>query len=184
MKLVGIKFKSIAFRWLVNTYLLVVAVVVLVAVSVSVIYGSLCIERVKSLGDDYSYEFTALETATADNFEDMAFALVDSFAYKTKLEVQIIDVGGRVLISTTAFQNDSEEMPDYQTAMSSENGSATFRGENSGGEHIRQPHPADGSGIRPAAETLERERILPVGIAVRWNVHEPCRLQLPGKLGQ
>lgn len=136
MKLVGIKFKSIAFRWLINTYLIVVAVVALVAVSVSVIYGSLCIERVKSLGDDYSYEFTALEAATADNFEDMAFALADSFAYKTKLEVQIIDAGGRVLISTTAFQNAGEEMPDYQMAIASSEGKATFRGENSGGEDI------------------------------------------------
>lgn len=136
MKPVGIKFKSIAFRWLVNTYLLVVAVVALVAVIVSVIYGSLCIERVKSLGDDYSYDFTALETATADNFEDMAFALVDGFSHKTKLEVQIIDDGGRVLISTTAFQNYGEKMPDYESALASNKGTATFRGENSAGEDI------------------------------------------------
>lgn len=136
MKLVGIKFKSIAFRWLINTYLLVVAVVVLVAVIVSVIYGSLCVERVKSLGDDYSYEFTALETATAENFEDMAFALVDSFPFKTKLEVQVIDNNGRVLVSTTAFQNNGEKMIDYENACVSANGTGIYRGKNIGGERI------------------------------------------------
>ena len=136
MKLVGIKFKSIAFRWLINTYLLVVAVVVLVGVTVSVIYGSLCLERVKSLGDDYSYEFTALETATAENFEDMAFALVDRFEYKTKLEVQVIDNNGRVLVSTTAFQNNDQKMTDYENALSSGDGVGIYRGKNIGGEQI------------------------------------------------
>lgn len=136
MKLVGIKFKSIAFRWLVNTYLLVVVVVALVAVIVSIIYGSLCVERVKSLGDDYSYEFTALETATSDNFEDMAFTLVDDFEYKTKLEVQVIDENGVVLVSTTAFQNNGERMVDYESAMASNNGVGIYRGKNTGGEDI------------------------------------------------
>ncbi len=136
MKLMGIKFKSIAFRWLINTFLLVVAVVVLVGVIVSAVYGSLCIERVRSLCEDYSYEFSALKNATPETFEDVAFALTDSFAHKTKLEVQVLDSGGRMLVSTTAFQTYGEKMPDYESAKTSKDGIATFRGENSDGESV------------------------------------------------
>ena len=136
MKLKGIKFKSIAFRWLINTFLLVVAVVILVGVIVSAIYSSLCVERVRSLCDDYSYEFSALKNTTSETFEDMAFALVDSFAYKTKLEVQVLDNNGRILVSTTAFQTYGETPIDYENAKTAKDGVATFRGENSGGESI------------------------------------------------
>ena len=136
MKLIGIKFKSIAFRWLVNTFLLLIAVVVLVSIIVSVIYSSLCIERVRSLCDDYSYEFSSLKTATAETFEDMAFALTDGFAHKNKLEVQILDSSGRILVSTTAFQNYGEKMVDYENALLSDQGTATYRGKNSGGENV------------------------------------------------
>lgn len=136
MKLKGIKFNSIAFRWLVNTFLLVVAVVILVSIIVSAIYSSLCVERVRSLCDDYSYEFSALKNTTSETFEDMAFALVDSFAYKTKLEVQVLDNNGRILVSTTAFQTYGETPTDYENAKNSKYGVATFRGKNSGGESI------------------------------------------------
>jgi len=131
-----IKFKSIAFRWLINIFLIVVAVVVLVSVIISVIYGSLCVERVRAIGDDYSYEFSALKTATAETFEDMAVTLTDSYQYKTKLEVQVIDTNGRVLVSTTAFQPHGEEMPDYQSALNSSDGVGVYRGKNSGGESV------------------------------------------------
>ena len=136
MKKLEIKFKSIAFRWLVNIFLIVVAVVVLVSVIISVIYGSLCVERVRSIGDDYAYEFSALKTATAETFEDMAVALTDSYQYKNKLEVQVIDSTGRVLVSTTAFQPYGEEIPDFKTAMASADGVGVYRGKNSGGEAV------------------------------------------------
>ncbi|MBR4072317.1 MAG: HAMP domain-containing histidine kinase [Clostridia bacterium] len=136
MKKLEIKFKSIAFRWLVNIYLLIVALVVLVSIIVSVIYVSLCVERVRSLGDDYAYEFSALKTATSDTFEDMAVTLTDSFQHKTKIEVQVIDTEGIILVSTTAFQPQGEPMVDYQNAITSSKGIATYRGKNSGGEAI------------------------------------------------
>lgn len=136
MKLPEIKIKSIAFRWLINIFLLVVALVVLVSVTVSIIYSSLCVERVRSLGDDYAYEFSALKSATPENFEDMAVSLTDSFQYKTKLEIQVIDSAGKVLVTTTAFQPEGEKMADYQNALSSSDGVAVYRGKNSGGESI------------------------------------------------
>lgn len=135
----GIKrlhFKSVAKRWFVEVFVIIALIVLVIAVSLSAFFATMYFDRVQSSAADYAYEFQALTSATSDNFYDVAVGLSDSFMYKDKIEVQIINNQGRVIISTSGFQPTQTEMPDYISAMQSASGTSVWRGKNLGGEKI------------------------------------------------
>jgi signal transduction histidine kinase len=72
--------------------------------------------------------------ATFD-FEAHAREFVENFEDKEKMEVQIIDSSGNVLVSSTGFAVTAGTMPDYETALKSD-ASAVWNGKNSSGENI------------------------------------------------
>lgn len=107
-----------------------------IAVLLSVFLSAVYIDRVKSLGNDYVYDFTALETTDKNSFEDVALSVSDSFQYKNKIEVQVINSSKKVFLSTTGFLPEEETMPDFERALDSADKTAAFTGKNSGGEKI------------------------------------------------
>ncbi len=113
---IDINFKSITTRWFINVFLIVAVFVTVAAVAFSIIFHSLYYERVESLANDYAYEFYALEGGTKQSFKDSAIAIAGSFHYKTKIEVQVIDEKGEVMVSTTGFESSESEMPDFLKA--------------------------------------------------------------------
>ncbi|MBQ1279050.1 MAG: HAMP domain-containing histidine kinase [Clostridia bacterium] len=131
-----VKFKSIVIRWFFQVFLIVAAVIVVAAIALSAFFITFHLSRVRDLAIDYSYEFSNLSAADLSTFEDAAVSLSDAFAHKNKIEVQVIDKEGNVVVSTTGFQTSRDVMTDYESAISSDSGSAVWRGENSGGEKI------------------------------------------------
>lgn len=131
-----VKFKSIVVRWFFQVFVIVAAVIVVAAIALSVFLSSFYLSRVRDLAADYSYEFSNLSVADINTFEDAAVSLSDSFLYKNKIEVQVLDKSGNIIVSTTGFQMSRDVMTDYDTAIASQSGSAVWRGRNSGGEQI------------------------------------------------
>ncbi|MBQ8203954.1 MAG: HAMP domain-containing histidine kinase [Clostridia bacterium] len=131
-----IRFKSIAVRWFINVFAMVVATVVIAIVAFSVFFATVYIERIETLAEDYTFEFETLSSTNTESFEDAAVNLSGDFEYKSKVEVQVIDNKGKVLVSTTGFQPTDERMPDYEKALYANSGAATYRGKNSAGESI------------------------------------------------
>ena len=131
-----VKFKSIVIRWFFQVFLIVATVIVVAALALSAFFITFHLSRVRDLAIDYSYEFSNLSAADLSTFEDAAVSLSDAFAHKNKIEVQVIDKEGNVVVSTTGFQTSRDVMTDYENAISSDSGSAVWRGENSGGEKI------------------------------------------------
>ena len=130
-----IKFKSIAMRWFVNIFLVVALVICTVAVAFSVVFFNIYTERMEDLASDYAYEFYSLSGTNKVSFKDSAITLAGEFKYKNKVEVQVLDTKGQVIVSTTGFRSEEESLPDYVKAK--ENGGyAVVRSENSGGEQI------------------------------------------------
>lgn len=111
-----IKFKSIAVRWFFNIFLIVAIVVSSMAVAFSVLFSSIYTERIQSLANDYAYEFAALSGANTLTFKDNAIEIAGEFEYKNKIEVQVIDRFGEVIVSTSGFQTATDSMPDYEKA--------------------------------------------------------------------
>ena len=131
-----VQFKSIVIRWFFQVFLIVATVIVVAALALSAFFITFHLSRVRDLAIDYSYEFSNLSAADLSTFEDAAVSLSDAFAHKNKIEVQVIDKEGNVVVSTTGFQTSRDVMTDYENAISSDSGSAVWRGENSGGEKI------------------------------------------------
>ena len=129
-----IHFKSVAMRWLVEVFLIVFAAVAVFAVALSLFLRSLYLERVRSIAEEYSYEFRALESAGIDSFSDTAMQLTDAFPHKNKIEVQILDASGFASLSTTGFEPTSGRPPEFSEACA--NGYADYTGKNEAGERI------------------------------------------------
>ena len=114
-----IKFKSIAARWFINIFIVVAAVVTAAAVALSVLFASIYTERIEVLAGDYAYEFSALNGTDKISFYDTAINIAGEFEYKNKIEVQVLDKDGNLVLSTTGFQTSTDKMPDYYEAIKS-----------------------------------------------------------------
>ncbi len=130
-----IKFKSITVKWFFNIFLVIAVVICTAAVGFSVLYNALYTSQMQSLGDDYAYEFKSLEAANSKTFNDSAIALVESFAFKDKVAVQVTDKNGRVVATTTGYPTEVEDIPEYKLVINSGR-SQSFRGRTADGEAI------------------------------------------------
>ncbi len=130
-----IKFKSIAVRWFFNIFLVVALVITAVAIAFSIIFSSIYLERIETLANDYAYEFSALSSANRQSFNDTAINLAGEFEYKNKLEVQVIDHTGNMVVSTSGFQQQIEALPDYETARKTKQ-TASVKTRTQSGEQI------------------------------------------------
>lgn len=135
MKL-NIHFKSVAMRWFFEVFLIVLLVVTVFSVALSIFLRSLYIERVQALAEEYAFEFRALEATNYDSFSDTAIQLTDAFAYKDRIEIQILDSNGNVRISTTGFEPAGNKPKEFDEAFAAEDGIANFTGKTASGEKV------------------------------------------------
>ena len=112
-----LKFKSITTRWFLNIFALVAIFVTIAAIAFSILFNSIYTERVEVMANDLSYEFYSLSAANTSNFKDSAITLAGEFPYKTKLEIQVMDHNGDIVVSTSGFQANDTAMPDYVKAV-------------------------------------------------------------------
>lgn len=130
-----IKFKSIGARWFLNIFLIVASVVTVAAVAFSALFSAISTERMQVLASDCAYEFQALSGTDRHTFKDTAIEIAGGFSFKNKIEVQVIDHNDEIIVSTSGFQYENENMPDYQKAK--QNGqSAIMRSKTADGEPI------------------------------------------------
>lgn len=132
----NLHFKSIAMRWLFKVYLIIALAVIAIAIILSTLFSTLIFNTVQSQATDYAQGFENLSSADKNSFYDLAINLSDEFEYKNKIEVQIIDTTGRVIVSTTGFQPSDDVSGEYARALAASSGIALYRGKNSGGEQI------------------------------------------------
>ena len=113
-------FKGITKRWVLNTLLVVVVVVLFVVFCLSYAVRIYYYHSVSQTLSAESAEFASvLEDYTSDSstFASTARIYVENFDEKEKMEVTAIDARGRIIITSTGFTPDStEQMPDYQKA--------------------------------------------------------------------
>lgn len=130
-----IKFKSITLKWFLNIFLVIAVVICTAAVGFSVLYNALYTSQMQSLGDDYAYEFKSLESANYKTFNDSAIAMVEGFAFKDKVAVQVTDQNGKVVAATTGFPTEIQDIPEYNSVINT--GKAqSFKGKTADGESI------------------------------------------------
>ncbi len=111
-----LNFKSITTRWFINVFAIVAVFVTIAAIAFSILFYSIYSERIEVVANDYASEFNALSAANRTSFKDSAIDMAGQFPYKTKIEVQVIDHNGNVIVSTTGFQSEKTDMPDFYKA--------------------------------------------------------------------
>ncbi|HBE15955.1 MAG TPA: hypothetical protein DCY72_06920, partial [Ruminococcaceae bacterium] len=117
-------FKGISRRWLINTFGVVSAIVVLLIICVSVAVHSTCYSTVEKELINRTQKLNNLFPdgicESAETFEERASAYATDFTDKDEMEVQILNASGRVITTSAGFGADSENIPDYTQAQSSD----------------------------------------------------------------
>ena len=126
--------KGITKRWLFNVFIVVVAVVVTVEILICLLVSSHYTNNVQKAANEMCTGYNSLSTCNESDYMNMAREYIEKFQYKDKLEIDIIDSNGRVIITSTGFTEYNEEMPDYSAALSSPDGYAEYSGTLSTGE--------------------------------------------------
>ena len=133
-------FKGITKRWLLNTFGVVLAIIVLLVVCLGISVRSLCYSTVESALTDRSEDLNAIfedDTGTSEeDFLEKAAQYASDFAYKDQMEVEVINSSGRVVLTSTGFSPEDEDMPDFAQAMSLSSSFVSRTGKLSSGEKV------------------------------------------------
>ncbi len=135
--------KGITKRWATNT-LLITALILLVLVAACVMFfTSYYRNYVVNYLSGYANEtvityFTPYVDGDEVVFAQKAKEFTDSFADKSRIEVQVIDKTGNVLVSSSGFESDEQikTMGDVKDAQKTNTGVCKWFGYNRNGEHI------------------------------------------------
>lgn len=127
--------KSISSHWFFNVFLVMASVVAIFLVMLCLIIQSRYYNSVYQTAKGYCNGLSLLATCDAVEYPTVAKQYVEQFEYKDKLEIQIIDSNGNVIITSNGFEPAAEDMPDYKQAVATGNPSKWI-GKNSGGEKV------------------------------------------------
>lgn len=131
-----VKFKSVAFKWITNVFLVMLITVIVLEILLCVFIRSYYINKAQSIAEEYAGVFiTPLADCPPAEYQSMARRYCEEFEHKDKIEVQILDNSGKVMFSTTGFTPNESEMPDYALAQSGEEINYWY-GENAVGEYV------------------------------------------------
>ncbi len=135
--------KGITKRWATNT-LLITALVLLVMVTACILF---VVEYYRNYVSNYlsgyanesvTTYFTPYIDGSDDVFKQKAMEYADSFSDKSRVEVQVVDKYGYVVVSTSGFGSNEIliDMEDVKDAIKSDTGICKWFGFNNNGEHI------------------------------------------------
>ncbi len=134
-------FKGITKRWVLNTLLVVIVVVLFVVFCLSYAVRIYYYNSVSQTLSAESAEFASvLEDYTSDSsaFASTARIYVENFDGKEKMEITAIDARGNIIITSTGFTPDStEQMPDYQKATAENLSFYEWTGKLSSNENVK-----------------------------------------------
>lgn len=134
------KIQGITLRWIINI-LGVIAVFFIIVFFVSSFsiknYYYSNVESILSSGTSTTatdYFSSNLEDGVS--LEQSAVDFIDSFSYKDKTTIWVIDSNGQVILSSSGFAIEKQDMPDYDEALVSEDNSGKFVGKIDSGEKV------------------------------------------------
>ena len=133
---IELKFKSVAWRWVLNVFTVIFLVIFFLVLIFCVTIHSYYMSKIQTKAKEYAQTFiSGLESAQTENFDSVARDYCEKFEHKDKLEVQVLDANGKIIISTTGFAQTDVSMPDYDKAVDTAS-KASWTGKFSAGEKV------------------------------------------------
>ncbi|MEA5010585.1 MAG: HAMP domain-containing sensor histidine kinase [Angelakisella sp.] len=119
--------KKITKRWLINSFgiilVIIIALVVSVSVAVKSFYYNSVQQYVLSRADAVTSQLDNFARDKSINFSIQVRRLVEDFEYKNKMELMALDSSGNILITSSGFESSAQlDMPDYKAALASGDG--------------------------------------------------------------
>lgn len=132
---------SITKRWIINTLGVFLVIIVLLVTSLSFAIQSFFYNGIQQTIAGRSNEltnfFSAYLSADSDSFTQTARSYVESFPDKELMELLVINSSGEVIITSTGFfPDENEAMPDYESALVSDDNFAVWSGKLNSGESV------------------------------------------------
>lgn len=134
------KVEGITLRWLINIVGVIALFFIIVFICSSVAIKSHYYSNVESILSSgtsttaIDYFSTNLESGVT--LEQSASDFIDSYSYKDKTTIWIIDNDGEVIFSSSGFAIEKQEIPDYNQALSNADNTGKYIGKISGGEKV------------------------------------------------
>lgn len=132
---IRIKPRGIKGRWLVNMLIVIAAILIVLEIVACVFISSVITSTAKQKAGEMCSGYNGLATCDYANYQSLAREYVENFEHKDKIQIDIIDRSGSVILSTSGFAFDSQ-MPDYEAAKTSLSGYATYSGKSEVGEQV------------------------------------------------
>ena len=131
-----IKVKGITRRWFINVLIVIIGVVVAVEVAFAFFFVSYFQNGVRDAAGGYAQHFVSSLNMVSgkDGFYTTAKEICEEFDYKSKVEIQVLDRNGNIVVTTSGLPAVAGKMPDYEIAKKSGNG--IWKGQSSSGEKV------------------------------------------------
>lgn len=133
--------KGITRRWMLNGLVVVLLLLLVFEISFMMVTRSLSYQSAQAnlhmRAAAYNQQIDRYREGNEDfQLESSARQLVEQFTDKEKMELQIIDASGHVLVSSTGFTPVETAMPDYTEALTTADKTGVWDGANSNGENV------------------------------------------------
>ena len=133
---ISIKVRGATRNWVLNVLLLLTAIILALMIIIIASVHNNYYDSVSSYINSIAGSFDRLAVCDSSAYYEEARSLSTQFTLKNQVEVQILDTGGTVIVSTSGFLPPKDEkMPDYEKAVS-HGTSGEWTGYNSGDEHV------------------------------------------------
>lgn len=134
------KIEGLTKRWLTNIigiiFILLIIVFVVASFSIKTFYYNSVESILNSGSSSWAVNYFASNLDTGTSLESSAAQFIDSYSYKDKTTVWVINNEGTVIASSDGFINNNEKMPDYESAISNTKGTGKYVGKINGNEKI------------------------------------------------
>lgn len=132
-------FKGITGRWILNTFSVILAIIVAIAISlvflVTYLFQTSVEQSLASTESELSLVFPGYSCDSSTAFASAARDYVENFKKKEQMEVMVINSNGRTVMTSTGFiPSETAEMTDLEQAQTNGEGSAYWHGSLPSGE--------------------------------------------------
>ncbi len=152
-----VKIEGITKRWLINIIGVIAIIFVIAFITASVgikgYYYSTAENIVNSGASESAVKYFKNNLDSGYSLEASAADYIDSYPYKNRTTLWVIDNDSNVILSSSGFKIEKQDMPDYNEAMAKSGGISKYVGRAENGEKIMAVSRAitDSSGIEIGA---------------------------------
>ena len=131
-KLKSLKTEGITRRWLFNIIgviaALLIATFIVASIGIKTYYYNSVEDYIKAGASDSAVNYFVNNLSNGNSIESSAAEFVNSYSYKNRTTLWIVDDEGNIVLSSSGFHVENQDMPDFREALENHNETAKYIG--------------------------------------------------------